>query len=82
MDGETRGFRIVTRPTGSPPVTSRYQPPLEGEGDVGIPFHVKQGNQPSFRVEAGKTGLFLTCGGKLSVLLELGQVSLETSGVS
>ena len=39
-------------------------------------------NRASSRVEAGKTGLFLTCGGKLSISLELGRVSLETSGVS
>ena len=38
-------------------------------------------NRASSRVEAGRTGLFLTCGGKRSVPLELGQVSLETSGV-
>ena len=52
------------------------------DGDVGTSFHAKQNNGPSSRLEAGKTGLFLTCGGKLSVPLEWGRVSRETSGVS
>ena len=40
-----------------------------------------QRKRASSQVEAGKRGLFLTCGGKLSIPIELGQVSLETSGV-
>ena len=31
--------------------------------------------------EVGKTGLFLNCGGKISVPVEWGQVLQETSGV-
>ena len=38
--------------------------------------------ETSARFEAGKMGLFLTCGGKLSVPFKFGRVSLETSGVS
>ena len=38
--------------------------------------------EASARFEAGKMGLFLTCGGKLSIPFEFGRVSLETSGVS
>ena len=48
---------------------------LRGDGDVGIPFQMKQGNRPSSRVEEGKTGLFLSCGGKLSIPFEWGRVS-------
>ena len=51
------------------------------DGDVSTSFHAKQSNGPSSQLEAGKTGLFLTCGGKLSILLEWGLVSRETSGV-
>ena len=82
MDGEIRAFRIVTRSPGSPPVSSRYQPLLE----------VRRGRWHSFPDEAGqstlvsdeeeKMTLFLTCGEKLSVPLEWGRVSGETSGVS
>ena len=54
---------------------------LRGDGEVGIPFQMKQGNRPSSRVEEGKTGLFLSCGGKLSIPLEWGRVSQEASGV-
>ena len=54
---------------------------LRGNGDIGIPFQTKQGNRPSSRVEEGKTGLFLSCGGKLSIPLEWRRVSQEASGV-
>ena len=54
---------------------------LRGNGEVGIPFQTKQGNRPSSRVEEGKTGLFLSCGGKLSIPLEWRRVSQEASGV-
>ena len=54
---------------------------LRGDGDIGIPFQTKQGNRPSSRVEEGKTGLFLSCGGKLSIPLEWRRVSQEASGV-
>ena len=54
---------------------------LRGDGDVGIPFQMKQGNRPSSRVEEGKTGLFLSCGGKLSIPFEGGRVSREASEV-
>ena len=49
---------------------------------LGSPLESVQRKRASSSVEAGKTGLFLTCGGKLSIPLELGRVSLETSGVS
>ena len=42
---------------------------LRGDGDVGIPFQMKQGNRPSSRVEEGKTGLFLSLAGKSEFLL-------------
>ena len=50
---------------------------VELEGTLGTALGSVQKKRASSRVEAGKTGLFLTCGGKLSVPLELGQVSLE-----
>ena len=52
------------------------------DGDVGIPFQAKQGNRPSSRLEEGKTVFFLTCGRKLSIPLDWGPVSGETTGVS
>ena len=55
---------------------------LRGDGDIGIPFQMKQGNRPSSPVEEGKTGLFLSCGEKLSIPLKWGLVSWEASGVS
>ena len=55
---------------------------LRGGGGVSIPFQMKQGNQPSSPVEEGKTGLFLSCGEKLSIPLKWGLVSWEASGVS
>ena len=55
---------------------------MELEGPLRAPLGSVQRKRASSRVEAGKTGLFLTCGGKLSIPLELGWVSLETSGVS
>ena len=36
---------------------------------------MKQGRRPTSQLEEGKTGLFLTCGGKCSVPLECGRVS-------
>ena len=66
---------------GSFPVSSRYQPPLEERWGCRHSFPGEAGQSPSSEREAGKKGFFLTCGGKLSVPLELGRVSLETSGV-
>ena len=54
---------------------------VELEGPLETPLGSVQGKWASSRVEVGETGLFLTCSGKLSVPLELGRVSLETSGV-
>ena len=38
--------------------------------NIGILLQTKQGFGPSSRGEEGKQGLFLSCGGKLGVLLE------------
>ena len=38
--------------------------------NIGILLQTKQGFGPSSRGEEGKPGLFLSCGGKLGVLLE------------
>ena len=54
---------------------------VELEEPLGAPLGSVQRKRASSQVEVGKRGLFLTCGGKLSVPIELGQVSLETSGV-
>ena len=43
---------------------------LRWDGNAGIPFPMKQGNAPSSRDEEGNTGLYLSCGGSLSVPLE------------
>ena len=79
LDWKIRGFQIVTRPPVSPPVNTRLL--SRCDGDVGIAFQVKHSNRHSSRLEDGKTGLFLTCGGKLSIPLEWGKVSGKT-GVS
>ena len=83
VDGEIRVYWIVPQPMRVP---LRFQGKtdllLRGDGDVRIPFKTKQGNQPSSGVQKGKTGVFLSCGGKLSVPLEWGQVYWEASGVS
>ena len=55
---------------------------VEVEGPLRTPLGSVQWKKASFCVEAVKTGLFVSCGGKLSLSLELGRVSLETSGVS
>ena len=55
---------------------------MQLEGLLGTPLGLVQRKRASSRVEVGKTGLFLTCGGKLSFPLHLAHVSLETSGVS
>ena len=62
--------------------------PLEFRGETGlllrcdrnirIPLQTEQGNGPSSRVEEGKPGLFLSCGGKLGVPLEWRQVCWGT----
>ena len=62
--------------------------PLEFQGETGlllrcdrnirIPLQTKQGNGPSSRVEEGKPGLFLNCGGKLGVPLEWRRVCWGT----
>ena len=54
---------------------------VELEGPLGTPLGSVQRKRASSRIEVGKTGLFLTRGSKLSIALELGCVSLETSGV-
>ena len=46
-------------------------------GNAGIPFPMKQGNGPSSRDE-GKMGLFLSCGGTLSVPLKWRRVCRRT----
>ena len=43
---------------------------LRCDGNVGIPFHTKQGNRLSSQDEEGKMGLFFSCGGKLGIPLE------------
>ena len=43
---------------------------LMWDGNVGISLQMKWGNGPSSRDDDGKKGLFLSCGGKLSVPLE------------
>ena len=42
---------------------------LRCDGNIRIPLQTKQGIGPSSRDEEGKPGLFLSCSGKLSVLL-------------
>ena len=60
VDGEISGFRIVTRPPGSPPVSSRYQPPLE----------VRRRWRHSFVDEAGQSTLILTWGRENGALVD------------
>ena len=81
MDGEIRGFQIVTRPLASPPVHVDTILLSRCDVDVSIPSQAKRDNRPSSHLEAGKTVLFLTCG-TLSIPLDGGRASQETSGVS
>ena len=81
MDGEIHGFQIVTRPLASPPVHVDTILLSRCDVDVSIPSQAKRDNRPSSHLEAGKTVLFLTCG-KLSIPLDGGRASQETSGVS
>ena len=55
---------------------------MRGDSNIEIPLLTKQRNRQSSRVEEGKTGLFLSCGGKLSIPLKWAQISWEVSGVS
>ena len=71
VDGEIRGFQIVTRLPCSPPVSHRYQPPLE----------VRRGCQHSFPGEAGQSTLISTWGGENGALLDLWWESQCTSRV-
>ena len=82
MDGEIRGFQIVTRPLASPPVHVDTILLSRCDVDVSIPSQAKRDNRPSSHLEAGKTVLFLTCGGELSFPLKWERVSGGTSGVS
>ena len=52
---------------------------LRCDRNIGIPLQMKQGIGPSSRDEEGKLGLFLSCGGKLDVPLELSRVCRGTS---
>ena len=64
MDGEIRGSRIVTRPTGSLPVSSRYQPPLELRRERRCSFPGEARQSTPISTLSRKTGPFLTCSGK------------------
>ena len=55
---------------------------MRGDSNIEIPLLTKKRNRQSSRVEEGKTGLFLSCGGKLSIPLKWAQISWEVSGVS
>ena len=52
---------------------------LRCDRNIGIPLQTKQGIGPSSRDEEEKPGLFLSCGGKLSVPLECRWVCQGTS---
>ena len=71
MDGD---IRVFSNGGTTPGVPLEFQGEtgllLRCDGNVGIPLWTKQGNGPSSRDEEGKLGLFLSCGGKFSVLLE------------
>ena len=71
MDGD---IRVFSNGGTTPGVPLEFQGEtgllLRCDQNVGIPLQMKQGNGPSSRDEEGKLGLFLSCGGKFSVLLE------------
>ena len=55
---------------------------MRGDSNIEIPLPTKQRNRQLSRVEEGKTGLFLSCGRKLSIPLKWAQISWEASEVS
>ena len=81
VDGDIGVFSNGGTTTGVPLEFQGGTGLLMCDGNVGIPLQTKQGIGSSSRDEDGKLGLFLSCGGKLSVPLEWGQVYRESSGV-
>ena len=69
--GEISGFRILTRPQGSPPVSNRYEPPLE----------VRRGCWHFFQGEAGQSTLISTSVWENGALLGLWQETQHSSRV-
>ena len=76
MDGD---FGVFSNGGPTPGVPLEFQGEnnllLRRSRNVGIPLQTKQGNGPSSQEEKWKTGLFLSCGVKLSIPLTSGQVS-------
>ena len=69
--GEISGFQILTRPQGSPPVSNRYEPPLE----------VRWGCWHFFQGEAGQSTLISTSVWENGALLGLWQETQHSSQV-
>ena len=69
--GEISGFQILTRPQGSPPVSNRYEPPLE----------VRRGCWHFFQGEAGQSTLISTSVWENGALLGLWQETQHSSRV-
>ena len=69
--GEISGFRILTRPQGSPPASNRYEPPLE----------VRRGRWHFFQGEAGQSTLISTSVWENGALLGLWQETQHSSRV-
>ena len=69
--GEISGFQILTRPQGSPPVSNRYEPPLE----------VRRGCWHFFQGEAGQSTLISTSVWENGALLGLWQETQHSSQV-
>ena len=69
--GEISGFQILTRPQGSPPVSNRYEPPLE----------VRWGCWHFFQGEAGQSTLISTSVWENGALLDLWQETQHSSRV-
>ena len=68
--GKSVSFELWQDPQASLQVQVETGLLLRDDGHFAIPFQAKQGNRPSSRAEEGKMGLFLSCGGKVSIALE------------
>ena len=77
--GTSGSYGMVAQPLEFLSRFNLRQPPLEVDGNAGIPFPVKQGNGPSCQDEEGKPGVFLSCGGTLGVPLKWRRVCQGTS---
>ena len=77
--GKSGSFQIEARLLGMRSSFKGRRPPLEGNGNVGIPFTTKQKNRPSSRVEEGSNEALLELWCETRCILEWGQESQQSA---